>query len=207
MIARYAAMNLVPAFLLALSTVAASQPSADKPRMRVGDTWEFARSTTPSGKTDTWSRTVTSVEGNDRLRVRREDGSEQVHDDVMNFVPGGKAENLRLLADYPLVVGKTWPLSREYSNPNRSETGKARVTGVETVNVPAGAFQCYRVEAEMTLLGSAFSEYRIWTRWYCPEIKWIAKEVFEVRRNNKFNPADSHFAIETSELTKFTPGK
>ena len=128
-----AARNLGTVLLLAFATLAASQPSGDKPNIFVGDTWEFARTTTPAGTADTWSRSVTGIESGGRLRVRREDGSDQVYDEVMNFIPGGKAENLRRLADYPLTIGKTWPLSREYNNPNISETGDARVlTGQKT---------------------------------------------------------------------------
>jgi hypothetical protein len=50
------------------------------------------------------------------------------------------------------------------------------------------------------------NEFRA-TRWYCPEIKWIAKELFYSQNLSTTNPAESVIRDASTELVKFTPGK
>ena len=47
---------------------------------------------------------------------------------------------------------------------------------------------------------------RVWKRWYCPDVKWIAKEVLETMTGGttgRFGGAIS----QTSELVNFTPAR
>jgi hypothetical protein len=204
----YRAMNLLAAMAcVTCSAAALSQPTADKPKIVVGDQWEFASTTTPPGKDDTWSRTVVEVPADDRLRVKFGVGTLADYDGNMDWMPDGNPDFRRQLVAYPLAVGKEWSVSRRFPNPSTSETGKARVAAQEQVTVPAGTFQCWRVEAEASLVNKNYSERRLWKRWYCPEVKWIAKEVVETTIFNPGNPASNGRTVQTSELVRFTAGK
>jgi len=187
-----------------MSTIAQAQPAAERPKFNVGDKWEFKQST-PDGKTTTWSREIVEIPSGEQLRVRMGNGNMTDFDGAMNFMPEGKPEYARMLAKYPLKVGDAWTFSRKFANPGTSEEGKAKVVALESLAVPAGNFQCYRVEAEATLTNKAYRENRVWVQWYCPDVKWIAKQTLETRTTTR--DSGSNATSETSELVKFTPGK
>ncbi len=189
-----------------VATAVLAQPAAEKPKIVVGDKWQFASTTEPGAKADTWSRTVVEVLGEDRLRVKFGAGTLGEYDGAMDWMPDGNPDYRRQLVAYPLALGKEWPVARRFANPSTSETGKAKVVAQEQVTVPAGTFQCWRVEAEASLVNKTYSERRIWTRWYCPEVKWIAKEIVETTVFNPGNPASNGRTVATSELRRFTPG-
>jgi hypothetical protein len=194
--------------LLGWTTAAYAQSSGEKPKIVVGDQWEFTRSATPPGGSSTWSREVIEVPGDDRLRVKLETGTLADYDGAMDFMPEGRLDFRRQLVAYPLTVGKEWPIDRRFTNPGTSETGKAKVAAQEQITVPAGTFQCYRIEAESSTVNKAnYSARRIWKRWYCPDVKWIAKEVLESTIFDRNNPGANGMTVETSELVRFTPGK
>jgi hypothetical protein len=186
------------------SIVAQAQPAAEKPNFNVGDKWMFNQ-TMGDGKTTTWSREIVEIPAGEQLRVRMGSGKVEAYDGRMNFMPEGNPEYMRMLAKYPLKVGDEWTLSRKFSNPMSAENGKAKVVAFESLTVPAGTFQCYRVEAETTLNNKSYKETRAWVRWYCPDVKWIAKETLETRTTSR--STGSNATSETSELVKFTPGK
>jgi hypothetical protein len=76
----------------------------------------------------------------------------------------------------------------------------------ETIDVPAGRYDCMRVDADVSFGVKSFTLQRIDSRWYCPAIKWFAKESIEVRN---FNPYQTGYSrtFEQSELVLFTPGQ
>ena len=187
-----------------LSIAAHAQSAAEKPKFNVGDKWEFKQSTA-DGKTNNWSREIVEIPSGEQVRVRMGSGKVEDYDGAMNFMPEGNAERVRVLAKYPLKVGDAWTFSRKFANPGTSEDGKAKVVALESLTVPAGTFQCYRVEAETSLNNKAYKETRVWVRWYCPDVKWIAKETLETRTTTR--DSGSNATSETSELVKFTPGK
>ena len=182
-----------------------AQPVAEKPMFDVGDKWQFS-DVAAGGKTGSWSREIVEIPSAERLRVRFGNGKINEYDDAMNFIPEG-AERALLLAKYPLKIGEEWAVGRKFANPHLEERGKARVVGNETITVPAGTFQCYRVEAQTSRTNKTYNETRNWVRWYCPDVKWIAKEIVETRTYNPYNPAATGTTQQTSELVKFTPGK
>ncbi len=203
-------MNALPrvcAFLLSffvLSTAAQAQTVAEKPKFNVGDKWQF-RQSTADGKTTTWSREIVEIPSEQQLRVRLGSGKVDEYDGAMNFMPEGNPERARVLAKYPLRVGDAWSFSRKFPNPGTSEEGNAKVVALESLTVPAGTFQCYRIEAESSLTNKAYKENRSWVRWYCPAVKWIAKEVLDTRTTGR--DAQNSAVLETSELLEFTPGR
>lgn len=189
----------------ALLAPAHAQPAAEQPSFSVGDKWVFG--SVADGKTSNWSREVVEVPTPEQLRVRYGNGTIADYDNAMNFMAEGKPEFTRVLAKYPMKVGTEWPVARKFANPSSAESGNAKVVAYEELTVPAGVFQCYRVEAHAVMTNKLYSEQRKWTRWYCPDVKWIAKEIVETKTFNPSNPAASGTTLQTSELVKFTSGK
>ena len=189
------------AFMLA-SAVALAQPVAEKPAYKVGDRWQFT--STEGDKTTKWSREIVDVRA-DGLTVKFGNGTTNAYDDAMNFVDPEGAANSRILGRYPLRVGAEWQFARKAGQKGAlDERGSAKVVAYEKVTVPAGTYDCYRVETESSITGRLFNEKHAWTRWYCPEIRWIAKERMEVQTFNPRAPPTSTTSV--SELVKFTPG-
>ena len=55
--------------------IAASQPVAEKPDWKVGDRWEFRQTTTPGDQSTTWSRQITELLPENRIRVKFGNGT------------------------------------------------------------------------------------------------------------------------------------
>jgi hypothetical protein len=187
------------------------QPVADAPKIVVGDRWEFKSNTAPGDKTGKWSREVVEVAPDGALRVRVGKGRIDDYDAAMNDLEGGKSGRARILVQYPIKVGdewKLWQIDRKFENPNLGESGTVAVVAVETIAVPAGTFQCFRIEAKSVYMNRHnYTRTRHWKRWYCPDVKWIAKEWLETTVRSTTNPASSGTTTVESELVAFTPGK
>jgi ribosomal protein S28E/S33 len=70
-----------------------------------------------------------------------------------------------------------------------SKLPHCKVVAIESITVPAGTFQCYRIEANSSQGGRQDSTQRSWVRWYCPEVKWMAKEIVETIVFSRSNPS------------------
>jgi len=185
--------------------IAASQPVAEKPDWKVGDRWEFRQTTTPGDQSTTWSHQITDLLPENRIRVKFGNGTLEQYDAAFNFIPDGRAEFIRILAQYPLKVGDQWTYTRKFANPALEEKGTAKVVTYESITVPAGTFDCYRVDIDASFNNKQYSEQRLWQRWYCPKVKWIAKERLETRVFQPRSPGTT--TVASSELAKFTPGE
>ena len=197
-------LSLVGAIASGLSF---AQPVAQQPAFVVGDSWEFKSVTTPGDKPDTWTRTIIEAPSDREFKVRFQDNTVNSFDKAMNFMPEGDPSFARVLARYPMKVGDGWEMSRKYRDPRAVESGEAKVVAYEQITVPAGTFQCYRIEAKATLNNKSFAQQSKWTRWYCPEVKHLAKEILEQTVMGSYTPGRSGTTLVTSELVKFTPGK
>jgi hypothetical protein len=75
---------------------------------------------------------------------------------------------------WPLDTGKTWEAryrwSRAGDGRNEERVRRHRVTGTESVHVPAGTYQTMRVVVTDGA-GKKVDEY-----WYAPEVRWVVKE-------------------------------
>lgn len=95
----------------------------------------------------------------------------------------------------PLRGGKTWETEWETENPRQTTRwrGKTQVMGVETVTVPAGTFQAFKLQFEGSYNGSARVGTGSWTGsrketvWYSPEAKRMVKSQWEERSKNYYN--------------------
>ena len=199
--------DLVAASILFLgvSGICRAQPVAEVPEFKVGDSWELSQTTTPGDKRTTLTRKITEVGPGDQIQVEWENGSAQRYDSAMNYIPEGKVEYKRVLVRYPLKVGAEWSYTRKFTNPMLEEKGEAKVVAFETITVPAGTFECYRVDVRAEFAARNYQQKNTWSRWYCPKIKWVAKERHETYI---FNPGagGASTTVDTTELVKFTPG-
>jgi hypothetical protein len=199
---RFAALALA----VGVNASASAQAAMDKPMYAIGDKWEFAR-VSSDGTKNTWTREIVEMPAAGRLRVKFGNGTVSDYDDAMNPMPEGDPERTYRLVVYPLKRTTEWSLSRRFPDPNVGETGTGRVTSMERVTVPAGTFECYRTEIASSRTNKQLKTNTQWVRWYCPEVKWLAKQIVETYTYNPYNPAATGTVVETSELVKFTPGK
>lgn len=194
--------------LLILPFLPAQVPAADPPvfaapDIRPGDSWTFSYTRESNGTSGRWSRTVMDALANGRLEVRVGNGSLHFYDARMNYVgttPDGDPEEL---ARFPMKVGDSWDYSRRFPNPHSEGRGSSKVVSYEKVSVPAGTFDCFRVESRTTNANQLGSNDIRRIRWYCPEIKWIAKEQYESQTTKKYELNTK--VVQTSELQRYMP--
>ena len=203
---RYEAIATILALSACLDGGAWGQPTSDPPDYKVGDKWTYRMVEKVADKTSEWSREIAEVGPGNRLLGRFEDGRTNEYDNAMNWAPTGP-EDARVLVKYPLKVGASWTFTHKpNTTTNVRENGEAKVVSYESITVPAGTFDCYRVDAQATAGARGYSAHRKWSRWYCPAIKWIAKEHVETTINDPGKGGATR-TVATSELTAFSPAK
>jgi hypothetical protein len=188
--------------------VAIGQPVAEKPDWKVGDHWEYQQTTTVGNQAPTsnaLSRKIEAFLPDDRIEVRSGSGKLEQFDSAMNFMPDGRADATRIYARYPLKVGAEWTYSMKAGAMDGTENGSVKTVAYESITVPAGTFACYRTDGESNFNNKNYRERRVWSRWYCPEVKWIAKQRLETT-TFKINTIGGT-TVETWELLKFTSGR
>jgi hypothetical protein len=189
------------------TTVALGQPVAERPDWKVGDHWVYQQTTTignqPATST-TLSRKIEAFLPDDGIQVRFGNGKLEQFDSAMNLVPDGRADATRIFAQYPLKVGAEWTYATKLSAMQGTENGSVKTVAYESITVPAGTFACYRTDGESNHNDKNYREHYVWSRWYCPEVKWIAKLRMETT-TFKINTIGGT-TVETWELVKFTPG-
>jgi hypothetical protein len=190
------------AFLLTLGT-SLSQPVADKPKLRVGDYWRYSRKNI-DGNSGYSTREISEILPDGQVRIRFGNGDVRLLDEALNFVPKVLSDPTSVLVKYPIRVGDEWNIDRDYGNPNEIETGRGKVVSYEKITVPAGTFECYVVFVEILYRQKLYSSRRTWKRWYCPDVKWYAKEVWETMVNNPYGPSSVMGA--TLELLEYRSG-
>ena len=191
----------------ATASIALSQPVAPYPAYKAEDHWLFREHVSPGDKERNWSRTIIDVDSNNQIQVRLGNGSVEKYDAAMNHLPQGREDRRRILAKYPMKVGDEWSFSVASDNPNWAETGSSRVESFEQIVVPAGTFQCFKVNSHSTRGWRYSGVYTTWSRWYCPEIKWFAKEERMEQSRDSGNPANVGTRYIKLELVRFVPGK
>lgn len=195
----------------ALVAVAEAQ-SFERPSWRVGDTWEFHVVTAPPETKSTW-RGVAFLNDNRagyRLVATGPDASIDVTPEL-NVQGAPRRRGPFPNFDFPLFAGHAW--KREYKvaggTTAGSETADWAVRAVERVSVPAGSFDCMRVEGELfrswtnaIQMNQMFNKGQVnITYWYCPEVKWFAKMVVRAQESTA-----ATVTTATWELERFRPG-
>lgn len=171
--------------LWALSALFAHAQTAQRPVIAVGDTWQFVVYHTVPSRTPNRSWVITSVVG-DRL-IGTENGEELILTDELNVVdsPRQSETNARWLS-FPLEVGKRWHYTSHWLFKPKASRGsidvRVMVAGYEAVEVPAGTFEAFRLEATGQLGGSSpsrsiYDAKTTTTYWYAPAARAVVKSV------------------------------
>jgi hypothetical protein len=170
------------ALLLALS---AQAQTAQRPVVAVGDSWQFVVYYTVPSRTPNRSWVITSI-GSDRL-LGKENGEALTLTSELNVVdsPRQSETNPRSLS-FPLEVGKRWRYTSNWLFKPKSSRGSIAVdvaiVGYEPIEVPAGRFEAFKLEATGELGGSSpsntfYAGQTTTTYWYSPAARAIVKSV------------------------------
>ncbi len=178
MIARIAWAGFV---MLAASSGLAFAQSTDRPEWKVGDRWVFRGVENPGAKESRWTREVVSQLANGNLEVLFANGNRVAFDPEANSLDKRGPEYTWRRFKFPMSVGMSWKHERTING--GTEKSSWKVLAREKITVPAGTFDCFKVEGEAfrDRTGVARGSKLFWTGhtrttyWYCPVVKWAAK--------------------------------
>ncbi len=152
----------------------------------------------------TWTRRVTAVGADGGFDI-------QVGERVFRLDPSGNyldtrgTEYNRTIYQFPMQVGAEWSyVARFGAQPPIDQRGHYKVIAWEPLTVPAGTFDCFRVEGKAEAAYKASYQQTIKeTYWYCPKVNAMAK----LQRETSTFSRDSPSSRETVEqlLTRHTP--
>jgi hypothetical protein len=190
---------------------AMAQGTAEKPTPKVGDKWEFQQSVkaVPEGDTSQpWSRMVAEVLP-DRITLVGGNNQPLQFDASLNFIDPKGADYSLMTYKFPMSVGNEWKYTARAGPTGQLErSGSYKVAAFEPVTVPAGTFDCFRVDGEWQTNGRGYSGRGSEKYWYCPKINFIAKRSSDFTAVARtYTNAGTTSEARLSELTKFTPGK
>jgi hypothetical protein len=171
--------------VLLLLSACAHAEEAVRPRISVGDSWQFVVYYTVPSTTPNRTWTIQAV-GPDRL-VGTENGEPLTLTSELNVVdsPRHRESNPRMLS-FPLQVGKRWQYKSDWLFKPKSSRGtvsmEVAVLAHEAVEVAAGRFEAFRLEATGELGGSSpsntfYAGQTTTTYWYAPAAKAVVKSV------------------------------
>lgn len=204
-----ASPRLVAAMLSALAALNAPPAlaqTAEMPAVKAGDAWVYTQ-TTDSGKGPkeaTWSRKVVAVGADGGIEVQI---GERVHelDASGNYQDTRGAEYNRTTYRFPMQVGSEWTYVAKFgAQVLMEQRGRYQVVAWEPLTVPAGTFDCFRVQGKAEAAYKASYQQAIEeTYWYCPKVNAIGK----LQRETSTFSRDSPSSRETVEqvLIRYTP--
>jgi hypothetical protein len=174
---------------------------AQRPAVSAGDTWRFAVYYTVPSRTPNRTWVITSV-GNERL-LATENGEALTLTTELNVVdsPRQSETNPRLLS-FPLSVGKRWQYTSDWLFKPKSSRGSiaaaVAVVSYEQIEVPAGRFDAFKLEALAELGGASpsntfYAGQTTTTYWYAPAARAIVKSI-------NHNPYQGTTTVELVEL-------
>jgi hypothetical protein len=188
-------------FVLALISGTPLAQIADLPDVKAGDEWKFAAYYTVPSVTPNRTWVITSVtsigiegtENGEPLRLTRE----------LNVLESPRTrESTPKALSFPLEVGKRWRYDSDWVFKPKASSGSTTVdvmvVGHETIKVPAGEFDAFRLVAVGSLRGtspinSKYAGETTETYWYAPTARAIVKSV-------RHNP---YLGTTTVELVEF----
>jgi hypothetical protein len=180
-----AALMMMGGVALLVAQPAQAAESAEHPEWKVGDKWTFRQVENPGAKETTWTREVMAMLPDGRLDVATGGTGRLIFDRETNSLDKRGPEYTWRRFKFPMTVGADW--KHEYQIAGATWKGTAqsnwRVLAYEKITVPAGTFDCFKVE------GETFSSWQDsaqplqqynrstvkTTYWYCPAMKWAAK--------------------------------
>ena len=180
-----AVTSLIGLVVITLTANPALAQTADRPLITVGDRWQFVMyysvpSTTPNRTWIVTSVTPEGIEGTENgepLRLTQDLG-------VLES-PRNKESNPKDLI-FPLEVGTQWRYASDWTFKAKGSTGGSAVhvtvVAHETVSVPAGRFDAFKLVAKRQVGGtspinSQYDAVITTTYWYAPAARAIVKSV------------------------------
>lgn len=180
----------------------------DAPHYKVGDNWTFERSDPLSGKSRTFTQTVTSVhaDGSASLLIGPS-GSRLELTSEANVIPSGAdARACGIALHFPLRAGERYEADCMATAPSGMRVqrrAQCEVDGVETVKTKAGAFSAIKItmsgvwQPQYGPGGGPMEE----TLWYAPSVKRVVREEFQGRLAGRGAPATNaielvHYAVK-----------
>ena len=188
---------------------------ADRPEVKVGDSWVQQSSNPRTGeKSPELTLTVREVTA-DNVVVETNTGQRRTYTRDWNIIETKSGDTVTFSAkpnstlyQFPLEVGKKWEAQWETTSTRQTTRwqGKTQVEGVETVTVPAGTFQAFKIRFEgyyngyQQIGGASWTGVRKETFWYSPDAKRTIKGESEERSGSYYN-------VEVYELKSLKLGQ
>jgi hypothetical protein len=190
--------------------VVAAQDSAkaERPELRVGDSWSFERTDRSSGVKTEVTRKVLAV-GSEELTIASTEGAavtEQKWTRELNYMSGDGKRLARPHSQslaFPLSVGRQWKVDgKGVTAGGRDATleGNCKVSAYEKVSVKAGTFDAFKVECdnEFYIYGPGTKGTQRLVNWYSPAVQFPVRT--ELMNRDKLTV----FADWTQELASTT---
>lgn len=202
-------VSLVFAILLiTLSKLAnAEPPIAERPAYKVGDSWTYQRTQTrpPIGDRSTpiMTRKILDITPEGNFRTGNPIGLNFFDSSFDVISPHGE-EYKRTLFKFPMAVGNKWNWTRKVypMYPDVAEFGSFEVEAFETIAVPAGRFECFRIYGDMRMTGRYVGSWTRITIWYCPAIRHIGKQVRTIIETGIYNTESLELLSSTSLVAR-----
>ncbi len=156
-------------------------PGAD--RYWVGDTWAMRRQDhLYRGKAQDTTHAVTAIEGQ-RVLV---DGGESIYDQMGGVLlsPQGAKDPALQQAPSDLQVGKRWRSAYSNTRPDGRVTRSFlshRCVGLEDVELPAGRFKAFRIEAQGESVVQDWTRLQDIVLWVDPETMLVLQQTFKLK--------------------------
>lgn len=201
----YPVLILVLAWMCPL---ACAQEVADKPAPKVGDRWVFEQTLkeSPGGDSNTRRSFQVAEVLPDRITMIAGNGQSLQFDTSLNPIDAKGAEYAVTALKFPMSIGNEWKYTARGEPHGQSErSGTYKVAVVEAVTVPAGTFDCVRVDGEWQTNGKGFTIRGSEKIWYCPAINFYAKRIVEFTLRSGGNDYHPHRMERVSELWRFFP--
>jgi hypothetical protein len=178
----------------------------DAPHYRTGDNWTYLSSDLLSGKSKTYTQTVTSVraDGSASLLIGPGGGRLELTSEA-NVIPNGSNQHACGIAlHFPLRAGTRYEVDCQAAGEAGNTVlrrAQSEVEGVETVTTRAGSFSAIKIRMTGTWSpqsgpgGGPMEE----TLWYAPTAKRIVRMEFQGRLAGKGAPATT-----ATELVRYS---
>lgn len=209
---------LLAGILLHSSALAQALIRADRPELKIGDTWVYQQSDARTGEKRGAGTHVLEALGDDRIVVRTGPAGTNTYTRDWNLTEMKQGDSVTFAArpawayyQFPLEVGKQWDAKFDATSRGGQRTTrwqwKVRVEAVESVNVPAGTFEAFKLRYEGYYNVSEgprnWNGSRLETLWYAPAAKRHVKIEFEERATWASGSSYDHTRVE---LVSFKPG-
>jgi hypothetical protein len=207
--------NALPSLALFFMTLisfayAADIPTkADRPVIKVGDTWQYTKSIGTNVRTFTFKAVNVQPDGGYELEVQSstsggtwkekyDPNSNLVRDYFSIYSPS------RDVFRFPLEAGKLYATSqfsrKDPKDPSINITMQAEIKSItqEKLTIKAGTFNTFKIEMEIPYQGRNSSTKVVESYWYAPEVgRWVKRHYNDL--GNK--------GLETWELDSFKRGQ